>query len=320
MSTSSTSSTSVQTLYRASWAIVAYTIVIIAWGAWVRISGSGDGCGDHWPLCHGAAVPIGGSVKTWTEVAHRYSTAIFGIFILAQLVAIRRITPKENPARYWIWYTLFFTATEALIGRMLVKQGLVNESESLSRMYVMPLHLLNTSLLLFSSVMTAESVKFGARRPVQVSRTTKRWGFTISLLLALLLGTGAIAALGSHLLPASSLSTGLADDLSATSHPAVRLRLLHPVLGLLIPVGVVLFISISSARASNPTLRTLYQRFGWAVGIMVVIGVATLTLLAPTWLKLLHLTMANLLVVIGSYCIFHTLRPPDAYSRVAAPD
>ena len=72
-------------LYAASWGLVAYTILIIAWGAWVRISGSGDGCGDHWPLCKGEAVPIGESVKTWIEVSHRYSTALFGLLVLGQI-------------------------------------------------------------------------------------------------------------------------------------------------------------------------------------------------------------------------------------------
>jgi cytochrome c oxidase assembly protein subunit 15 len=312
MRSSSPSAPATLHLYRASWAIVAYTIIIIAWGAWVRISGSGDGCGDHWPLCHGAAVPLGGSVKTWTEVAHRYSTALFGVFVLAQLVAIRKLTLKGNAARFWILWTLLFTATEALIGRMLVKQGLVNESESLSRMYVMPLHLLNTSLLLFSEVMTAESVLFGARSRTHISQATRRWGVWLAVMMGILLGTGAVAALGSHLLPASSLSSGLSDDLSVTSHPAVRLRILHPILGLLLPVGVFLLYSVSSARASHATLRAMYGKFGLAVAVMVLIGVATLTLLAPTWLKLTHLTMANILVVLGSRCVFHTLRPPQS--------
>lgn len=147
----------------ASWALVAYTVLIIVWGAWVRISGSGDGCGEHWPLCHGEAVPLGASVKTWTEVAHRYSTALFGLFILLQLFAIRRSCSPTHRARFWIWLTLLFTASEALIGRLLVVRGLVNESESLARLYVMPLHLVNTSLLLLAQVMTSEHLRVGGR-------------------------------------------------------------------------------------------------------------------------------------------------------------
>jgi cytochrome c oxidase assembly protein subunit 15 len=296
-------------LYFGSWAMIVYTVLIIAWGAWVRISGSGDGCGDHWPLCHGEAIPSAANVKTWTEVSHRYSTALFGVLVVAQLFAIRRFTPKLNPARSWIVWTLLFTATEALIGRMLVKQGLVHESQAISRMIVMPLHLLNTSLLLFSQVMSAESIAWGSRTRIKLTNRQRRWiGIGVALA-ALLLTTGAIAALGSHLMPATSLQEGLAHDLRADSHPAVRLRLLHPVLGLVVPLTVWLVCSYYSARAATPKLARMYQHFGIAVLVMMALGLLTLTLLAPTWLKLMHLTFANVLVILGSRCIFHTRRP-----------
>jgi cytochrome c oxidase assembly protein subunit 15 len=296
-------------LYFASWAIVVYTVLIIGWGAWVRISGSGAGCGDHWPLCHGRAIPSAANIKTWTEVSHRYSTALFGILVIAQLFAIRRLTPKHNPARFWIIWTLFFTATEALIGRMLVKQGLVHESQAISRMIAMPLHLVNTSLLLFSQVMTAESIAWGERKLIALTSRQRRWiGISVALG-ALLLTTGAIAALGSHLMPATSLQEGLAHDLQVDSHPAVRLRLLHPLLGLLVPLTIWFFCSHLTSRATTARLATMYRNFGISVLAMVVIGVLTLTLLAPTWLKLAHLTLANVLVILGSRCIFHTLRP-----------
>lgn len=295
-------------LYSGSWLLIAYTVIIIAWGAWVRISGSGAGCGEHWPLCHGEAIPSAANVKTWTEVAHRYSTALFGIFVLAQLVAIRRCTPKDSPARFWIVWVLFFTATEALIGRMLVKQGLVDGSQDLSRLVVMPLHLVNTSLLLFSQVMTAESIPFGHRSRANLSSQHRRWIGIVFVFAAVLLTSGAIAALGSHLMPATSLSEGLAQDLHFDSHPAVRLRLLHPLLGLIIPGFGALLLFHNALRAPTPALARMYRRFGYTVLCMVLIGIATLVFLAPTWLKLVHLTMANVLVILGSRCIFHTVR------------
>jgi cytochrome c oxidase assembly protein subunit 15 len=296
-------------LYSGSWLLIAYTVIIIAWGAWVRISGSGDGCGAHWPLCHGEAIPSTANVKTWTEVAHRYSTALFGMCVLAQLLAIRYFTPKGNSARFWVWWVLLFTATEALIGRMLVKQGLVDESQDLSRLVVMPLHLVNTSLLLFSQVMTAEGIRFGHRRRANLTPQLRWWIGVVSALAAVLLTSGAIAALGSHLMPAASLSEGLAQDLHVTSHPAVRLRLLHPLLGLLIPSVAALLLSHGALRAPSPELALMYRRFGYTIILMVIVGISTLLLLAPTWLKLVHLTMANILVILCSRCIFHTVRP-----------
>lgn len=296
-------------LYAFSWGLVAYTVLIIAWGAWVRISGSGDGCGDHWPLCKGEAVPIGESAKTWIEVSHRYSTALFGLLVLGQIYAVRRYTATKNPARWWIWMTLIFTITEALIGRQLVKLGLVNESENLSRMFVMPLHLINTSLLLLSEVMTAEGIRFGMRDRKPLSVASRRWSFVVGGVLLVLLTSGAIAALGAHLFPSVSLLEGFLDDFSTNAHPALRLRVLHPLLALILPVLIWSVLSYSHRRASTPELARMYREFAVAVLLMMVVGIATLGLLSPVWLKFAHLTIANILVVLAARCLFHTLRP-----------
>ena len=297
-------------LYAFSWALILYTLVIIAWGAWVRISGSGDGCGDHWPLCHGSAVPVGAPTKTWIEVSHRYSTALFGILVVAQLLALRCYLPAKHSARRWVWATVVFTITEALIGRSLVKHGLVNESQSLSRMFVMPLHLVNTSLLLCSAVMTAESIRHGYSNRKKCDRATTSWVITIGIGLLILLTTGAIAALGSHLMPSESLVAGLQHDWQPDAHLAVRLRVLHPILGLLLPMG--LWIAATYKTASSPPppdfIATLRRHLYLAIAGAVLIGIATLGLLAPPWLKLVHLTMANVLVILTARLAYHSLR------------
>ncbi len=295
-----------RSLYRFSWGIVFYTVVVIAWGAWVRISGSGDGCGDHWPLCHGEAIPTAAPVKTWIEVSHRYSTALYGLLVLTQILLVWRVTPRIPSALRWSLATLFFTVTEALIGRQLVALKLVNQSTDTLRLFIMPLHLVNTSLLLLSTVMAAESIMHGARRIRSLPRPVKRAGLFAILALAALLTTGAIAALGSHLSPSESLSSGLAKDLSINSHLAVRLRFIHPLLALLL--GVALFqLSVTlREHSAHPELRTWVKRFQVTLVTTVAIGVTTLLALAPAWLKLTHLTLANALVIVTAGCIFHS--------------
>jgi cytochrome c oxidase assembly protein subunit 15 len=302
-------SRSTRILYTFSWALIVYTIIIIGWGAWVRISGSGDGCGDDWPLCKGMAIPTGEASKTWIEVSHRYSTMLFGFLVLAQLWMLQRVFPKGHPSRRWVIATLVFTVTEALLGRLLVVYGLVHESTSHARLFIMPLHLINTSLLLFSEVMTAESIIFGERPVRTLPPLVKKSGITILIAAALLLTTGAVAALGSHLFPSLSLMEGLTKDFAQGAHPALRLRILHPTLALILPFALWYFLSNSTLEAPDRFAHALYRSFGVAVLVMVVIGVATLVTLAPVWLKLSHLTMANVLVVLASRCVFHTLRP-----------
>jgi cytochrome c oxidase assembly protein subunit 15 len=300
-----------RSLYIISWAIVAYTVLIILWGAWVRLSGSGDGCGDHWPLCNGEVLPTERLTKTWIEYSHRISTAVYGLIVLLQIWCTRQLFGPKHPARFWAVATLLFTITEALIGRQLVKSGLVNESTDISRLLVMPLHLINTSLLLFSGVMTAESIKHGDIERRTMSSDEKKRGSFYLIGLSVVLITGAIAALGSHLMPSESLLHGLTHDLAPDSHPAVRLRILHPLLALAIPVTLLLFVQISVGPRTGTSQALWYRRFTATTGIAVAIGLATLSLLAPVWLKLTHLFMTNILVIVLSLCIFHTLRPVE---------
>jgi hypothetical protein len=194
------------TFYALSWALVVYTVAIVLWGAWVRISGSGDGCGDHWPLCNGHIVPSSVPTKTWVEFLHRLSTGLYGILILVQLAMARRRFEPHHPARTWSALTLLFTITEALIGRQLVTMGLVNESVALARVVVMPLHLVNTALLLGSTIMTAEAIKYGHIPRVDLSSTARRLLSILIGVFLILLTTGAVAALGTHLTPSLARS------------------------------------------------------------------------------------------------------------------
>ena len=58
-----------------AWGVLGYNILVILWGAYVRASGSGAGCGSHWPLCNGQVVPRAEQVGTLIEFAHRVSSA-----------------------------------------------------------------------------------------------------------------------------------------------------------------------------------------------------------------------------------------------------
>lgn len=303
-------STSTSSLYRFSWLIIAYTVVVIAWGAWVRISGSGDGCGEHWPLCHGEAIPSAAPTKTWIEVSHRYSTALYGLLVLLQLALAFKRFRRAHPARFWAVATVAFTITEALLGRQLVTLRLVNESTDLLRLVVMPLHLLNTSLLLFSAVMTAESIRFGERIRASISPRIRRYGLLSIAALLLLLTTGAIAALGSHLAPSESLMAGMLKDWSDDSHLAVRLRVIHPLIALLLGFALLQVASAAQEEAAHVDAKRWLGIFGKVALGTLMVGVVTLVSLAPAWLKLSHLALANAVVIAASGCIFHTIRKP----------
>ena len=69
-----------------AWAVLAYDLVVVAWGAFVRATGSGAGCGKHWPSCNGEIVPRAPRVETAIEFTHRATSGIalvLGVVLLA---------------------------------------------------------------------------------------------------------------------------------------------------------------------------------------------------------------------------------------------
>ena len=61
-------------LTRFAWFTVFYNVLVILWGALVRASGSGAGCGNHWPLCNGQVIPVSPGWHTVIEFTHRQMT------------------------------------------------------------------------------------------------------------------------------------------------------------------------------------------------------------------------------------------------------
>jgi heme A synthase len=125
---------------------------VILFGAWVRISGSGDGCGNHWPLCRGEVVPVAPATKTIIEFSHRLSSGFSGIFAIVLVWWARHLDAKVFRASLAMFV---FLMLEAFIGAVLVKKQLVAGDASTSRAIVIALHLCNTMLLTAS---TAASV------------------------------------------------------------------------------------------------------------------------------------------------------------------
>lgn len=254
-----------------------YTILVILWGAWVRISHSGNGCGDHWPLCEGAFIPTDGNHKTWTEYFHRLMSGSYGLIVIYLFFRFRKFNlgssfRKANLA------LLILMIIEALIGALLVKGQLVTENDSVLRLIVMSFHQLNSFLL--------TGVTYLLYSLVSHTDPNKTLNLPKPVLFAFLVlpVTGAIAALSSTLFPTISVWQGIIDDFSHDQHLFIRLRVLHPVLALIIATGFIYFL-----YAKNQTRLAL--EFLVAIGV----GVITLLTLSPVYLKLTHLLIAHYL-------------------------
>ena len=282
-------------LARFAWFVLAWNVGVILWGAYVRATGSGAGCGAHWPLCNGEVVPRAPDTAMLIEFSHRVTSGLALVLVFVLSAWIWRTMAAGHPARRAGAASAVFIVVEALLGAGLVLFRLVAQDESLARAMVMPLHLANTMVLLLCLTLTAHFLSGGA--PVAVSGRTRTFGILVALL-ALMIGvgkTGAIAALGDTLYPAASFLDGLKADLAPTSTLLLRLRILHPALG--VAVGAMLVFGAAAIPLGAGDRRGRLARRAVAVlaGVQVVLGFVNVWLLAPVWMQITHLLVADLL-------------------------
>ncbi len=277
-----------------AWGVLAYNLLVIAWGAFVRASGSGAGCGRHWPLCNGEVVPRAPRVETIVEATHRVTSGVALVLVVALAVWAWRALPQRHPARRTATASLVFMLGEALLGAGLVLFELVAHDASMKRALSMILHLGNTFLLLAALAMTAwfASVEREARVAERNGLVRGALGTALGLVLVVA-ASGAIAALGDTLFPAHSLREGLAQDLSPVAHAFLRLRLLHPFLAAGTAVVVIAASSIARTLRASPRVRSISLAVTALVVAQIGVGLVNVTLLAPIALQLVHLLLAD---------------------------
>jgi heme A synthase len=270
-------------------------VAVILWGAFVRATGSGAGCGAHWPLCNGEVVPTAPALATMIELVHRATSGVALLLVFALAVVVYKQRPAGHPARRAAAASVAFILTEAAVGAGLVLFQLVAENESVARALFMAVHLVNTFLLLACLTLTAHWC--GDDRPARPDTAAREgWSLSAGALALLAVGTsGAVAALGDTLYPAQSILGGLAQDLSPTAHFLVRLRVAHPVLALAGSLAVAFVAGRVLQTAEDAGVR----RMAWTVPILALVqiaaGLANVALLAPVWMQIVHLLLADAL-------------------------
>lgn len=277
-----------------AWFVLAFNLGVILWGAYVRATGSGAGCGSHWPLCNGEVIPQPDQIETLIEFTHRLSSGIAFLLVVGMLVWAWRIFPRGHRVRYAAIFSTIFMITEALVGAGLVLFELVAENTSSARALAISVHLVNTFILLACISLTAWWASGG--KPVQI-----RWGnvdvwlLLVGFLGVLILGmSGALTALGDTLFPVNSLEEGIRQDFSAAAHFLVRLRILHPTIAVIVAVYLIFVINWINSRVK----RSLSRQISWVLITLFVMqllaGAINVLLLAPVWMQMVHLLLSDL--------------------------
>lgn len=281
---------------RFAWSVLAYTVGVVLFGAVVRITGSGAGCGQHWPTCQGDIVHLPKTVATAIELSHRLTSGLSLLLVLALAVmAFLRFPPGDVTRRFAI-AAVVFMVVESLVGAALVLLRLVGENGSAARAAVMAVHLVNTCLLTGSIALAGWSANHPApRRWLPSCRLD--WALLGSLAAALAVSvTGAITALGDTLYPVqakSSIAVRLATDQSSTATLIERLRAVHPLVAF---ASAALFIVVAwQAREirPRPEVVTGARMVIGLVFLQVAAGVTNIVLSAPGWMQVIHLGIAT---------------------------
>jgi cytochrome c oxidase assembly protein subunit 15 len=280
-------------LPRFAWWVLAYNVPVILWGAVVRATSSGAGCGDHWPLCNGVVLQTNPRLATLIELAHRMTSGLTLPLVLLLLFWTFRSTVSGHLARIASIAAVVFTFNEGLLGALLVVLRLTADNRSPARAVYLSLHLANTLLMLGALTLTAH---FLSRREAFTRRTIRFTqlplavtGITVTLLLGV---TGTLAALSDTLFPATSLTAAFAQDFSASGGWLLRLRILHPLTAVIAGLFICWLLMRSFGRPSERKLALL------VLGLLLLqfaLGLADVTLLAPVWLQIVHLLGADLL-------------------------
>jgi cytochrome c oxidase assembly protein subunit 15 len=276
--------------------VLAYFVAVILWGALVRATSSGAGCGDHWPLCNGTVVQHSPHLDTIIEFTHRLTSGLSFFAAVSLLVWTFAGTVRGHLARVAAVAAVTFTLVEAILGALLVKLGLTAQSQSPLRAPYLALHLTNTLLLLAALTLVAHllSRKRGyLRRDIKLVAPV---GASAGVFVVLVVGvTGSLAALGDTLFPASSLGSALSADFSSSSAWLVRWRWTHPMVAFVASIFLIWILVRAAQRSAYWDNRVLSAVVLTLLAAQYVLGVLDVFLLAPVWLQIAHLLGADAL-------------------------
>lgn len=294
-----------------AWAVLAYNIPVILWGAYVRVSFSGDGCGAHWPFCNGQVIPQHMAAPMAIEFTHRAMTSVDSVAVIGLCAWAFLSFSRGWAVRRYSVLSLMFLFVEALLGAGLVLLRYVAHDQSVGRALYLSAHLTNTMLLLGALTITAWLAYTGMERLVWRNVPGSVVG-AAAVVIAISI-TGAIAALGDTLFPASSLASGMQQDFSSAASGLLRLRSVHPVFAI-VGAAYVVWAASRLLRGSGES-RSAAMRVIALVLFQLLAGAVNIALLAPVWMQLFHLLVAD---VVWMAVVVMAMEAGRPVQRVAA--
>lgn len=278
-----------------AWGVVGYNVLVILWGAFVRATGSGAGCGSHWPLCNGVMIPRAEQVETLIEFSHRLTSGLALLAVFALIPLAWRAFPRGHRVRKLAVISVIFIIVEALLGAGLVLLEYVAHNASIARAYWMAGHLINTFLLLAVLTLTAwwggnaPGIRLRGQPPLLVGT------LAAALVGMLILGaSGGVTALGDTLV----LQAGLTPESSPVVATLVELRIFHPVIAFAVGGLILLAAMTVRSRRPSPQVTRITTWLLAAYVLQLMLGAINVVLKAPVFMQIAHLLVSDILWIL----------------------
>jgi len=276
-----------------AWINLLYLYLVIAFGAFVRATGSGAGCGNHWPLCNGRIIQHQIQYTTAIEYTHRITSGILLLVaMLLWVVSKRNIRIPNKLKKYFIIY-VFFLIIEALLGAMLVRFEHVAHNTSIFRGISVSFHYINTVFLSLSATLCVLSTRYPSNTSISFCKASRNrfiWAFAIMIVVGI---SGSLTALGDTLFPTTHSSEALLRAFSSTEHLFVKIRIYHPLLAIMSSLYFIYFcLWLNHKKKHNPLLRTLILS---VLSLQIIVGFLNIHFFTPIHLQIIHIVLAQIL-------------------------
>lgn len=283
---------------RAALGVLLFAFPVLLFGAFVRASLSGDGCGVNWPFCGPAILPDTSQLKSLIEFGHRVSSSVLFMGAVLGLYAWSIfLFPKGHFNRRSAGFALLFTLVSGLIGAVLVKWSLVVFDKSVARAVVMSLHLCNNYFLLASllGACLPESIYSGFRARGGGGLGALLWSSAAGMFV--LAVTGAVSAMGKtawamELAAARTVADRLSMHVGEEAPAILKGGAIHPLIATSVMILVLFACRYAVREKGGEQVESWAQAVTWGFVAQMAIGVINLAMSAPIWLQLLHLALA----------------------------
>ena len=279
-----------QSLKKLSLVALVLAFAQIVFGAIVRITGSGMGCGDHWPKCAGAWFPPHERIDLIIEITHRYIALALSIAILVLFVAALRYrspdTGQRSPVLLPATIAGVLVVVAALLGAVTVKLAL--------NPFVIATHLtIAMSLLATLAVALARAGGLGVTRDMSGASPRTFRAARVAVVLAIL--TLVFGALTANVPDAAVACAGFPWCMEYMIYGApLYIQIVHRIVAFLL-FGHLLGMAIATAKRKEPFVirRAAWFAFSAAV-VQVLVAGAMIGMHFPPVFRSLHQAFGTL--------------------------